>query len=296
MNIYRKLKNLFLKKYYFKILRLYSYAVAKRYFSGKTCEFIDLDYSLIEKYQKEYAFPKDIDYSPAGLDWTGRQRIKQIENICPMFTNYKNVLELGCCDGMVLYYMKKMGKNVTGIDLYDNFDERALAEGIKLLQMNVNEMTFKDNTFDFIFSFSSFEHFENPEKALSESLRVLKTGGYAYLDFGPLYYSPYGAHAHGNISIPYCNILFNKSLLDKYVETNGLKQFSTYYLNKWSIEDYRNLWKKYQSNLKIIKYFEKPDLRFINLIRKHPSSFRKISNNIDNFTISSIEICFQKIS
>lgn len=296
MSIKQKIKNVFLKKYYFKVLQWYSSFVAGHYLSGNPGDIKELNDSLIDKYQKEYNLPEKVDSSPTGLESTARKRIQQMEGICPKFSYYKNILELGCYDGMILYCLKKMGKNVTGIDLRDEFDERASAAGVRFFQMSVNEMNFKDNTFDFIYSFSSFEHFDNPEKALLESLRVLKVGGYAYLDFAPLYYSPYGAHAYYSISIPYCNILFNKSQLGKYIMANKLDSIPDDDLNKWSIEDYRNLWKKYQSNIKIIKYFEKPDLRFINLIKKHPSRFRNISKNIDNFTISSIEICFQKIS
>lgn len=43
---------------------------------------------------------------------------------------------------------------------------------------SVDEIPFKDNEFDSVFSTQVFEHLEYPEKAASEIYRVLKQGGY----------------------------------------------------------------------------------------------------------------------
>jgi ubiquinone/menaquinone biosynthesis C-methylase UbiE len=43
--------------------------------------------------------------------------------------------------------------------------------------MNVHNMDFEDGTFDLVFSYDSFEHFEEPSKDFEEIIRVAKPGG-----------------------------------------------------------------------------------------------------------------------
>lgn len=47
---------------------------------------------------------------------------------------------------------------------------------------SATEMPFADSQFDVIWSVYTLEHVPNPEKALSEMRRVVKDGGYIYLD------------------------------------------------------------------------------------------------------------------
>ena len=74
--------------------------------------------------------------------------------------------------------------------------------------MDAANMQFEDETFDFVFSYDAFEHFASPENVLLEAIRVVRKRGYIYLEFGPLYYSPYGEHAYRSITVPYCQFLF----------------------------------------------------------------------------------------
>jgi SAM-dependent methyltransferase len=65
-----------------------------------------------------------------------------------------------------------------------------------LLKMDATDLRFPDRYFDTIFSISTFEHILDIEKALAEIKRVLKTGGYAFLSFEPIWSSPAGHHLH----------------------------------------------------------------------------------------------------
>lgn len=62
------------------------------------------------------------------------------------------------------------------------------------LTNNVAEsLPFDDETFDFILSFSVFEHVQNVDKSFEEAIRVLKKDGVAYLSF-PNYNYPLENH------------------------------------------------------------------------------------------------------
>jgi len=72
-----------------------------------------------------------------------------------------------------MLFFRKNGKKTIGIDVRSKgFDKRALNANVKLIEMDAGKLEFEDETFDFIFSFDSFEHFLKPEKVLKESLRV----------------------------------------------------------------------------------------------------------------------------
>jgi ubiquinone/menaquinone biosynthesis C-methylase UbiE len=86
------------------------------------------------------------------------------------------ILDLGCGEGELCSYFKK--ENVVGIDtcvssiktarkLYDK----------KFMVMSAENLSFEDNTFDYIFAINVLHHVHNPVLALDECYRVLRKGG-----------------------------------------------------------------------------------------------------------------------
>lgn len=51
----------------------------------------------------------------------------------------------------------------------------------KVVQMNAENMTFPDDSFDFVFSCSTFEHLPHPDIVIREINRILRTNGRAYV-------------------------------------------------------------------------------------------------------------------
>ena len=197
---------------------------------------------------------------------------------------------------MVSYALNSLGKNTTAIDIKsEGFDQRAVNKGVKLIQMDASDMKFENNSFDFVFSFDTFEHFSNPEQVFKEVIRVLKKGGYLYLLFEPLYMSPFGEHAYRSITVPYCQFLFDKKIINDFIQKHNLEKIDFNQVNGWSLEQHRDLWKKYEHSFNILKYNEKYDLRHLKLIRKYRSCFKSKTNYFENLTVSSIEILLRKI-
>ena len=204
---------------------------------------------------------------------------------------------------MVSCNLQKKGKITTAIDnRIDGFDNRAIDGGVKLLQMDAESLEFEKEMFDFVFSFDAFEHFNKPDLVLQEAVRVVKPGGFIYLSFGPLFFAPLGLHIYNTIGVPYCQFLFSKELLKEYFNSKGPSLFtfennqivSDTQLNGWSLEEYRNLWKKYSHILQRIKYDETQDLSSLNIIKEYPSCFKSKVNHFESLTVSFIEVLFRK--
>ena len=179
---------------------------------------------------------------------------------------------------MVSCCLCRKGKKATAIDNRDaGFDKRASREGVNILQMDATDLQFEDESFDFVFSYDAFEHFTSPESVLRESIRVVRQGGYIYLEFGPLYYSPFGEHAYRSITVLYCHFLFPKNLLSDFVAQKGLNPIDFSQVNGWSLESYRNTWSKYSHVLKRVRYYERRNLSHLRLISTYPSCFKSKS-------------------
>lgn len=94
-----------------------------------------------------------------------------------------NILEVGIGTGENLKYYKDRQK-VTGVDFSSGMLEIARRKSearedmhVKLLEMDIQDMTFKDNSFDSVVSTCVFCTVPDPIKGLKEVYRVLKPGG-----------------------------------------------------------------------------------------------------------------------
>lgn len=119
-----------------------------------------------------------------------------------------SVLVQGCAqaDYAVQMWLRYGVASVTGIDIA-NLDEfwadlvpqlrDAYGGDVRLCQANVESLPFEDARFDVINSAAVYEHVYNLDAAARESARVLKPGGRALHEIGPLYYTHGGDHCIG---------------------------------------------------------------------------------------------------
>lgn len=132
-----------------------------------------LDKSDLEELQRRYPFPPEYGYDEKSLESRGIKRAKEIFTLHGAKKS-RYFLEIGCWDGMVSCVLCKNGKDVTAVDkLSEGIEEKAINEGVKFHQMDAANLIFKDECFDFVFSYDSFEHFSNPEQVLTEAIRVI---------------------------------------------------------------------------------------------------------------------------
>jgi ubiquinone/menaquinone biosynthesis C-methylase UbiE len=269
--------------------------VTKQIFAAATDALSYLDIGALETLHNKYPYRPEYGYDAPTLKVRGIKRAAQILRL-PGAHQANSFLELGCWDGMVSCGLCCKGKIATAIDNRDaGFDQRASLEGVSLIQMDAANLQFKDESFNFVFSYDSFEHFSSPEDVLREAIRVVRNGGYIYLDFGPLYYSPLGQHIYTLITVPYCQFLWPKKLLNEFCDQKGLGRPDYTHVNGWSLESYRKLWSKYSHILKRVRYNERFDLSHLSLIRRFPSCFKSKSKHFENFIVAEISVLFQKL-
>lgn len=94
--------------------------------------------------------------------------------------------------------VKTVGRKALGVDM--RFSRRLRQDfgggstrRLRLYQMNAEEMSFPDESFDFAYSRSTFEHLPNPGRVIEEMKRVLRPSGVIYIGFH-LYTCDTGSH------------------------------------------------------------------------------------------------------
>jgi SAM-dependent methyltransferase len=241
-----------------------------------------------------YREPPAYGYDPRATEERGRIRAREILAL-PGARAAGDFLELGCWDGMVSAGLARAGKRASGIDRRsEGFDARAGAAGARLAAMDAAGLTFADRSFDFVFSYDAFEHFADPEQVLREIIRVLRPGGRLYLDFGPIYLSPFGEHAYRSIHVPYCQCLFARETLDAFTTAHGLPPIEYDHVNRWTIGRFRDLFARHAASLARVRWHESLDLSHLALIRRHPSCFRSKSDQFEDFVVAHVNALFRK--
>ena len=273
----------------------FKYNRAKKLFESTLPIAKQLSISDLRQLQKQYPFPPEYGYSSEILDMRGRERADQLISLVPSITCNK-YLEFGCWDGMVCYYLNKHGKKAYGVDNRGTgFDKRALEGGVDLRVMDASDLKFENDCFDVVFSYDSFEHFSDPAGVLSEIYRVLRPGGYIYLEFGPLFMSPMGLHAYRQITVPYSQHLFSEQTLINFLVEENLGTLDFNHVNRWSLIQFRNLFNSYSGKLEKEKYIENSNYNHLDLVRKYAPVFKSKTANFDELTCRSIEVLFRKL-
>lgn len=123
-------------------------------------------------------------------------------------------LEVGCGTAFDSLYLAKRGYQATCLDINKNIlkvaEENFKKEGVEgqFVAGDGEKLPFPENHFDIIMSFGLLEHFENPSKAISEMVRVLKPGGLFFADIVPDRFSvqTFGNFFNGLASFSYWTI------------------------------------------------------------------------------------------
>lgn len=101
--------------------------------------------------------------------------------------NRKPIWDFGCGPGNTTKYLKKLGMEVSGLDLSGKILEQAstVHPGIHFQEGNILDLEFKDNSVAGIVAFYVIIHFtqEQVKTAFQEIFRVLKPGGVLLLTY-----------------------------------------------------------------------------------------------------------------
>jgi ubiquinone/menaquinone biosynthesis C-methylase UbiE len=88
------------------------------------------------------------------------------------------ILDVGCGNGWSTFLFRKEGHDAVGADLPAGPREaQAVDRLLPYIAADVQQLPFDDETFDAVAMHAVLEHVPKPERALAESVRVLRTGG-----------------------------------------------------------------------------------------------------------------------
>lgn len=103
------------------------------------------------------------------------------------------IMDLGCGSGKLVQELRESGHQAYGCGTRFITEKNVATEAmmnkgiIRAIDLENYRLPFEDNTFDFIFSHSVFEHVQNYEETISEIARVLKPDGFSLHFFASRY-------------------------------------------------------------------------------------------------------------
>ena len=93
------------------------------------------------------------------------------------FEKGQKFLEIGCGNGDFLRVFKEIGLDCKGVDISE-YSVNTLKElDVKKCDISKDKLPYDDETFDIVYHKSLIEHLVDPSNLMSESIRVLKSGG-----------------------------------------------------------------------------------------------------------------------
>lgn len=103
----------------------------------------------------------------------------QVKTLKSLVSPNKKILEIGCGYGFFLKSTVEHSKLTIGIDKFLNIAPSILKnKNLKFIKADGENLPFKNNIFDIVYSMDVIEHIENDYEFIKESLRVLKKNGY----------------------------------------------------------------------------------------------------------------------
>ncbi len=236
-------------------------------------------------------------YDDFSLFERANKRAIQILKLPGMAEPVKKILDIGAGDGVLGAMLANFGHSVALTDMEDW--RSRMAKNVPFQAANISEgLPYGDGSFDCVVSFNSFEHFPEPKKAFSESLRVTKSGGILHFDFGPLYCSPWGLHAYRSLYMPYSQFLFSQGYIDKKLRELGIndlgkKRTELQYMNRWRAYQFQDLWSTEPT--KIVSCRWRHDAEHLGLVKEYPEAFSGRGLCFEDLVRSSIAVVILKI-
>jgi SAM-dependent methyltransferase len=135
-------------------------------------------------------------------------KIKIIRDLGYNLTKESTILDFGCGSGEMVQELRELGYVAFGcgtrFSIKNNIDTSGMMGAVILREIDLQNyvLPFENNTFDFVFSHSVFEHVQNYPEAINEISRVLKPDGFCLHTFASRY-KPIEAH----VLVPFASII-----------------------------------------------------------------------------------------
>lgn len=122
------------------------------------------------------------------------------------------------------------------------------------------KLIYRDNLFDGVASFNTFEHIPEPARAAEEIVRVMKPGAVAYITFDPIWTADTGGHFYHVVQKPWEHLVVPT---DRYIEEMresgaGEEEIFDFRLsmNRMRLHEFRDIFKRQLKGIKLLSYHE----------------------------------------
>ena len=112
---------------------------------------------------------------------------KEFKIISDLIESNTRVLDVGCGDGTLMEFLKNYKKlDIRGIEISKNNVQQCIGRGLTVIEGDAEKdlSQFPDGSFDFVILSQTLQAFLNPEKVISELLRVGKKAIVTIPNFG----------------------------------------------------------------------------------------------------------------
>jgi SAM-dependent methyltransferase len=130
---------------------------------------------------------------------------------------------------------------VTGVDLTEYDTWREPPSGVRFVQADIagdtDDVLRQLGRFDFIYSFSVWEHIEHPHAALVNARELLTPNGRMYLQ-AQLYRGPKASHRYRQVYFPWPHLLFDDEVFEAFYRSIGREPMRAAWVNKLTYAQY----------------------------------------------------------
>ena len=99
----------------------------------------------------------------------------------------KSILDVGCGDGELMKFIyENISKRIRGLEISKNNVQKCIQKGLTVIEGNaeMDLQQFPSNSFDYVILSQTLQAFLNPEKVISDLLRIGKTSIVTIPNFG----------------------------------------------------------------------------------------------------------------
>lgn len=249
-----------------------------------------------EDLQLRYESRPEYGYDQLSLFKRAADRAFRILNLPGLNQPGLKGIDIACGDGMLGILLEKFGHEMT---LHDVSDWRVItAKSLRMITADCCKgLPIENDSYDFIVSFNAFEHFLDPETAMSEIVRITRPGGIIYLSFGPLYCGPWGLHAYRTLRMPYPQFLFSNEFINKKLKELGIwdlgsKRDELQYVNCWRPHQYESLWMRPDLSVLSCQWHIKE--QYLNLITEYPECFCGLGLTLRDLVSDGLTLSLRK--
>ncbi len=173
----------------------------------------------------------------------------------------KSILDVGCGDGELMKFIyENISKRIRGLEISKNNVQKCIQKGLTVIEGNaeMDLQQFPSNSFDYVILSQTLQAFLNPEKVISDLLRIGKTSIVTIPNFG------------------FWKVRFNLLFKGTMPVTKTLPNewYNTPNLHMCSIKDFVNFCNKRKINL----------FKSLALTNNKVSSINKFNLNFKNLT------------